>query len=404
VISVSIDTIAAGGDGVGRLPDGRTVFVPRTAPGDVAEIAVVDEKPRYARGQISRLLRASPLRVEPECPHYVADQCGGCQLQHLSLEGQRTAKASIVRETLRRIGDVRAELPPLTPSPLGWRYRTKITLAARSNVIGLRQESHPDGVFPLADCLITDQRLMDLWKVVAVRRELLPADLATLVLRVDREGGLHLVVVGSGQAWKAEPLAAILGDGVSLWWQLGGARGHMTKSDPGSFPATAFEQVNPSLAPTIRADAIDALGGVGGKTVWDLYGGVGDTARALAARGARVWSVDADREAIAWARRHEDGITYLAARAEDVLSQLPRPDLVVVNPPRTGLDRRVSQYFGRWSAPGRRLVYISCDPATLARDLSRMKSLRPVLFRAYDLFPQTAHVEVLGVLVGEEKA
>jgi 23S rRNA (uracil1939-C5)-methyltransferase len=400
VISVSIDAIAAGGEGVGRLPDGRAVFVPRTAPGDLAEIVLLDEKPRYARGQLSRVIRSSPLRVDPECPHYVADHCGGCQLQHLSLEGQRSAKTSIVLETLRRIGNVRAELPPITPSPLAWRYRTKITLAARSHVIGLRQEGHPQGVFPLKDCLIADQRLMGLWKAVAIQRELLPSDLESLVLRVDREGGLHLLAVAGGQAWKPEPLAKVLGDGVSLWWQAGTARAR-TRPDQGAFPATAFEQVNPSLAPAIRADAIAALGEVGGKTVWDLYGGVGDTARGLAGRGARVWSVDADREAINWARRRDEGITYLAARAEDVLSRLPRPDLVVVNPPRTGLDQRVSRYLARWSAPGRRLVYLSCDPATLARDLSRMRSLRPVLFRGYDLFPQTAHVETLAVLEGE---
>jgi 23S rRNA (uracil1939-C5)-methyltransferase len=185
VISVFIDAIAAGGDGIGRLPDGRAVFVPRTAPGDLAEIVLVDEKPRYARGQISRLIQSSPLRVDPECPHYVVDRCGGCQLQHLSLEGQHSAKTSIVQETLQRIGKVRAELPPITPSPEAWRYRTKITLTARPDVIGLHQESNPQGVFPLADCLITDQRLMDLWKVVASVRALLPPNLESLVLRVD---------------------------------------------------------------------------------------------------------------------------------------------------------------------------------------------------------------------------
>jgi 23S rRNA (uracil1939-C5)-methyltransferase len=171
------------------------------------------------------------------------------------------------------------------------------------------------------------------------------------------------------------------------------------------FPALVFEQANGDFAAQIRAAAVDALGDMAGEIVWDLYGGVGDTARLLAARGAEVWSVDQDRSAVAWARRQ--GVSggsahYLAGRVEELLHRLPEPAAVVVNPPRAGLHRRVAEALEQWGERRRdvaRISYVSCDPATLARDLTRMPAFALRDVRAYDLFPQTAHVETLAVLV-----
>src|SRR5438105_9265396 len=140
MISVPIETIAAGGDGVGHLPDGRAVFVPRTAPGDTTAIELTEEKGRYARARVLEISTASALRVAPECPHYVVDRCGGCQLQHLVPEAQRDAKRQIVQDALRRIGGLTVDPPNVVPSPASWRYRTKITLAVRGEGIGLHQE------------------------------------------------------------------------------------------------------------------------------------------------------------------------------------------------------------------------------------------------------------------------
>ncbi|MBI2072613.1 MAG: hypothetical protein HYT81_06195, partial [Gemmatimonadetes bacterium] len=145
------------------------------------------------------------------------------------------------------------------------------------------------------------------------------------------------------------------------------------------------------------------LGDVRGQVVWDLYGGVGDAARLLAARGARVFSVDRDRTAIAWARQRAGAgqeIEWFAGLVEETLHRLPEPDAVVVNPPRAGLVARVSAALQAWgqSRPGARLCYVSCDPATLARDLTRLPAFSVTRVRAYDLFPHTSHVETLAVL------
>jgi 23S rRNA (uracil1939-C5)-methyltransferase len=163
-----------------------------------------------------------------------------------------------------------------------------------------------------------------------------------------------------------------------------------------AYPAAVFEQVHPAMGDRVRAHALDALGAVEGHRVWDLYAGLGETTAALVRAGASVESVESDRRAVAEAESRGPTARRHAGRVEDVLGDLKAPDLVITNPPRTGMDVRVVEALERL-AP-RRVVYVSCDPATLARDLGRLPGFRIADVRAFDLFPQTAHVETVVVL------
>jgi len=165
----------------------------------------------------------------------------------------------------------------------------------------------------------------------------------------------------------------------------------------------AFEQVNPGAARALHDEAVESLGSVGGETVWDLYAGHGSTARTIAGGGGKVWAVEVDRSAVEWARRQgelAEPVQWVRGPVEENLHRLPLPRAVLVNPPRAGLHARVSGHLQVWAAaePGRRLVYVSCDPATLARDLKRMPALHMVGVKVFDLFPQTSHVETLAVV------
>ena len=162
------------------------------------------------------------------------------------------------------------------------------------------------------------------------------------------------------------------------------------------FPATVFEQVHPAMGDRVRQAAIAALGPVAGRRVWDLYAGIGETTAALTEAGAMVESVESDPRAVAEAETRGPPAHRHAGRVEMVLGRLPRPDLVVTNPPRVGMDERVTAGIER-VAPSR-IVYVSCDPATLARDLTRLPGYRLTSVTAFDLFPQTAHVETVAVL------
>jgi 23S rRNA (uracil1939-C5)-methyltransferase len=402
---VTITGIAVGGDGVGRLADGRVVFVPRTAPGDRIRLrdGSLQRHRNFARAELGEIVEAGESRVAPPCPHYVHDHCGGCQLQHLAYDDQLKAKRAIVGDTLRRIGKLKVEDPEVVEALEEWRYRSKISMAVKTSV-GLHPHDRPNFVFPLADCHISDFRLMALWRELRSRLTMLPQPLTRLTLRIDREARRHIIAESSppGEPWLnadelRRALQGVVDGEVVCWWQPVDGAARVVAGPATGFPATAFEQVNPGMGMITRRWAVEQLGDLRGQTVWDLYGGIGDTAALLVAAGANVVSVDADEKAVSWGRDRLPAARFIAARAEDVLPSLPVPHAVVVNPPRAGLHWDVSLRLT--SEPVPKLVYISCDPATLARDLQRLNVNYQVTgVRAFDLFPQTAHVETVAVL------
>ncbi|HEU4953227.1 MAG TPA: TRAM domain-containing protein [Gemmatimonadales bacterium] len=398
--AVRILRLAAGGDGVGRLEDGRTVFVPRSAPGDLVELTRMRERRRFARARVAQVLEPAPERVAPRCPHYVEDDCGGCQLQHIALPAQREARRTIVGDALRRIAKLDVPDPELVPASEDFEYRTKITLHVDDDGrrIGLHPLDRPEYAFELARCHITRPELMSLWEQLGPLRELLPRGVRHIVLRLDRGGRRHVGLV-TGPRTGAEALHEAMkarGVDATLWVQPEGEEASAVSTADQPFPATVFEQVHPAMGDRVRAHAVAALGDLAGRHVWDLYAGIGETTAALADAGATVESVESDPRAVAEAEARGPRAARLVGRAERVVGSLRAPDLVITNPPRTGMDERVTAALD--SATPSRIVYISCDPATLARDLARLRGFRLSSALAFDLFPQTAHVETVAVL------
>jgi len=388
---------------VGKLPDGKTVFVPRTAPGDLIELGEIRQHKRFARARVGRLIEASVERVEPRCPHYVEDECGGCQLQHINYETQLRSRSALVGDALRRLARQEVPDPSIIPSTKTYDYRTKLTLHVSSDgrKIGLHRYGRPDQLFDLKWCHITVPKLMELWQNFRALRPLLPPGLSQVVLRMDRTGGRHVVLrIGPGEVWSGfEQLRRELtrrNISVTIWYQPEGGAARAIAGAGEAFPATVFEQVNPEMGDQVRSFAVQQLGDVAGRRVWDLYSGIGETTLQLTRLGAIVESVELDRRAVAEAEARGPAARRHVGRVEDVLGELHPPDLVIVNPPRTGMDERVTADLSRL-AP-QRVVYISCDPATLARDLQRMNRLRLTTLQTFDLFPQTSHVETVAVL------
>jgi 23S rRNA (uracil1939-C5)-methyltransferase len=406
--AVRIERIAAGGDGVGRLADGRTVFVPRTAPGDLIELTGVRKHARFARARIGRLLEPGPGRTEPACPHYLQDDCGGCRLQHLAPATQLDQKRAIVEDALRRIGKLDVTVPPVVAGDEWWGYRNRITLTVGPGrrFAGYHPLERPTHVFPLERCLIAAPALQDLWRALQPALGLLPPDAEQLMLRLDRSGGLHVLVKARGdQAWSgAERLAERLGGAVTIWWQPERGAPRVVAGDREVLPATVFQQVYASLGDRIRTFALDLLGDLTSVHVWDLYAGIGETTDLLLARGATVESVELDRRAVSWAEGRDAGKPTGAVRhigrVEAVIDRLKPAGAVIANPPRTGMDARVTGILLERRPP--RIVYVSCDPATLARDLARLGIAtgvyRLAMVQPFDLFPQTAHVETVVLL------
>jgi len=411
-LTVRIERLAAGGDGVGRLDDGRVVFVPRTAPGDLVEIGRRRDYRRHARARLTRLLEPGAGRVEPRCLHYVADECGGCQFQHLDLPSQLSAKRGIVGDALARLARVDVPVAEVEAAPQPWEYRSRVTLAMGPGrrFAGFHPLDQASRVFPLEHCAIAHPGLMRIWRALQPHLHLVPGTAKTLLLRLDRAGNHHLVVRDEGaRAWdKGSALASAMSEEVSdlsVWWQPPGGAARVTGGSADPFPATVFEQVHPVMGDRIRSHALRQLGELPGQHVWDLYAGIGETSELLLAGGATVESVELDRRAVELAERRSGpgwagagpGIRRHVGRVEELAGRLRPADGIIANPPRSGLEPRVVEALV--SRPARRLIYVSCDPATLARDLGRLSpAFRVRQVQPFDMFPQTAHVETIAVL------
>jgi 23S rRNA (uracil1939-C5)-methyltransferase len=406
VVTLAVDSIAAGGDGVGRS-NGLVVFVPRTAAGDIVTASIAG-KGQFARGSLRTVTRPSPDRTDPPCPHYTRDRCGGCQLQHITYRGQLAAKQRIIRDAIERIGKRQLSPPEVRPSASEWRYRTKLTLAIRRRggnwIAGLRAYDDPSRVFPLADCPITERGVVRVWRDVLSASGHLP-EAAELRGSVRVGDGAYTFSLEGGTRWAThEDFFAAVPSLSDLWWEQEG-RGPVllhSRDTPGLHkrPGISFAQINPAVAAALHAHVLERARSYAPARVVDAYSGAGATAIPLAQSGAAVTAIELDQLASDWcARNLPEGSRAVRGRVEDELPDALPADVVLLNPPRAGIDETVAATLEAPGAKPRAVIYVSCNPATLARDISRLPSYGIAGVVAFDMFPQTAHVETVCELV-----
>ncbi|MFW6039798.1 MAG: class I SAM-dependent RNA methyltransferase, partial [Gemmatimonadota bacterium] len=420
------------------------VFVPLAAPGDRVRAEVVTAKPRWARARMVELLESAPDRRAAPCP--VFGECGGCRLQHLPWKRQAAAKRNIVAAALRRIGGLDVEVAETicAGEPLGYRNRVTLTVRparldldgevpARAGFHGLHR---PAAVIDCPNCLLAEPAVWDAWEALAPW-DCLPEAVGEkaelrVTIRAAVDGRIALLVEGGTGAGNRDELCERLPGLESYLWiddegvrcQLAGRatfaeewQGVRFRLDP-----TVFLQVNRAAAAAMddwidarieaefdlatrregRREDMESLGKdlMGGLRVADLYAGVGARAIRWARDGAEVSTCEIDRYACeasrAAARKQAGRVDVRRGRVEDHL-ELTEADLVVVNPPRAGLSGEVREALA--AGPARAVAYVSCDPATLARDLERITDAYDVVaVQPFDAFPQTAHVEAIAWL------
>lgn len=439
-MDLTIEKLIYGGDGLGRLPAdekgrGKAAFVPFTLPGEKVDIAVREEKPGFVRAAATRIVEPSPLRIEAQCPYF--QHCGGCHYQHAGYQEQLKIKEDILKENLRRLAKM--ELPAgvkVHPSP-PWSYRNRTRLQVRVDsgfTLGyFKGSSHV--LMAVESCPISspllNRAIEVLWrlgrdsKVPAELREIeLFANEDDTQLQVELYADPHSDKARRTQAAQdfAERLRGEMPEVISAYvfaQTTGVARGepwHVTEQAdwtlrPGEFryrtkagalrvSGGSFFQVNRFL--------IDELVGIvagarSGEVALDLYAGVGLFSMALAVSYGHIVAVESSQGSAVDLKynspRNVKAVrstvdAYLADRGAKL-----RPDLVVADPPRAGLGERVARSLARISAP--RLTYVSCDPATLARDLVALTGAgyRVEQVHLIDLFPQTYHIESVVELV-----
>ena len=429
--TVEITRLAHGGQGLGYL-DGLAVFVPRTLPGDVADVRLVERRKRHAFADLLALRTCSPLRVAAPCGLY--DRCGGCHLQHLGYDGQLANKAQQVRDCLTRIGRL-PEVPVrptlASPQPLGYRNKALYHFDAASGALGLIERGR-SAVLDVPQCLIGDPRI----DVVMQRiRELAAGDeglrrllhqvqvqvgqrtgevLVTMIVRGDlaepaRRGlweSLRDVAAGLSMHRKTTVTPAVF-DGVTT--HVGGSAVIHERIGDLRFEIApqAFFQVNSAQTEQLYGLVRAAAGLQPHHVALDLYSGSGSIALTLAPHCALVHAVESSRQATLLAQRQAArlGIAncrFRTGKVERILYRYlagnVRADVAVVDPPRAGCRPQALEALAVMRVP--RILYVSCSPPTLARDLRLLTDLgyRAASVQPLDMFPQTYHVECLAVL------
>ena len=376
--------------------DTRVVFVRHGLTGERVRAVVTEghDRSSFWRADVVEVLVAAPERVTPPCRWAGPGLCGGCDWQHVDLAAQRTLKAEVVREQLTRLGrldlealglDVRVESVPGDDEGLGWRTRVQYAVDA-AGAAGLRKHRSHE-VVRVDRCLIAHP----LVEAAEVTGRTWPG-VVSVDVAVSPVTGERLVLPGGAGGASRGPARDSLTEVV-------GERSFRVSGG-------GFWQVHPGAAAALTDAVLDGLEPRSGETALDLYGGVGLFAAALADRvapGGRVTLVESDRVAVADARHNLAGradVSVEQGRVDHVLGRLRtgRADLVVLDPPRSGAGRAVVDLLSRVRA--RRIAYVACDPAALARDLRWFteRGHRVTGLRAFDLFPMTSHVECLAVL------
>lgn len=434
-LRVTIDTMAYGTSGVGRTDDGKVIFVPEAAPGDVLEVAITRETSSYSEGVITDIVEPSPARVTPTCPH--THLCGGCPWMHLSYDAQCEAKRANVVNQLTRIGGVAREqaealVEPCRKSKREVGYRNKLELAtgvdaqgkfalgfhahkgeltpipktcplgargiekapgALRGALAYLQGNNDLGIFRVGirRSVRTKDTEIALWTTPSVFPRKIAADTLSSALKCS---SIVRVIADPGRARKVKKVEALQGKGCWSEELLGNTY---------RISAPSFFQVNTAQAETMIELVLEGLEVDETSIVADLYCGAGTFTLPLAKRCDYVFAVESAASSVRDLRRNIEtaGFNNIEVIGGDSARELPtlgELDALIVDPPRAGLAKGVAESIAKAGAT--RLAYVSCDPATWARDIARLRAVGYELIRAtpVDLFPQTYHIETVSIL------
>ena len=401
-LELTLSGMAYGGEAFGRDAGGRMVFVPFAIPGERVRVRLVEIHEQWARGSLLEVIVSSADRVAPRCRHFGV--CGGCHYQHLSYPAQLRAKSEIVRAQLQRLGGFASPpVEPTVPSPDPWNTRNHIQFhVSPEGKLGF-QAAGSNRLITIEECHLPEPALADLWPrldlgpIPGLQRVVLRSGSgkeAMIVFEADTEPEIELALdLPASVVWLGPGGASVLAGSAALTQDVLGRIFRVS--------ASSFFQVHSPLAGELVQRALHALSPEPEEIVFDLYAGVGLFSAFLAAAGSRVVAIEGSPSACAdfEANLAEfDAVELFEAPVEIALPTIQAtPDAALVDPPRAGLEREALEALV--AAAPRRLVYISCDPATLARDGKRLAQAGYRLERVtpIDLFPQTYHIETLSL-------
>jgi 23S rRNA (uracil1939-C5)-methyltransferase len=402
LLTVKLEKLVYGGDGLGQLSEGRAVFVPFGLPGERVKVRIVEEKRGHVRAELVEVLEPSPERIAPECCHFGV--CGGCHYQHLSYQAQLQVKTDILRDQLARIGKIpNPPVEPIIASPREWNYRNHVQFhLTREGKLGY-MGANGWGVMPITECHLPETSLNKLWPSLKFDPGL---GLERISLRLGVNDETMLVL----ESKNPEPPELELETDLSVVHLAGGdmvvmagenaltmsVKDRMFRVSPAS-----FFQVNTGMAGKMVEHLLDHLPVSSRITLLDVYCGVGLFSAFFAGLVGRLIGIEASPSACEnfTANLDEfDNVELYEAPAEAVLPSLDVvPDIVIVDPPRAGLAKRALDALLVQSPPC--IAYVSCDPSTLGRDAARLIAggYQLIQVTPFDLFPYTYSIESISI-------
>jgi 23S rRNA (uracil1939-C5)-methyltransferase len=408
-IELTIEKLVYGGEGLGRV-EGRVVLTSLVLPGERVAVEPFREDPRLVRARLKEVLEASPQRITPHCPYF--GRCGGCHYQHASYEDQLKFKAAIVAENLKRLGKLQESPEPeiLAGEPWAYRNRTQFKVHKRGGHLDLGFfRAGSQQLLAVDECPISSpgiNSLIPVLKSLGGRPDFPEGPLQVEVL----DGGAQVLLNIEGAAQFPETLVSAFREHVPALASMAVAgriygAGHVVYEAAGfrfRISHGVFFQTNRYLVEKLAAAALE---GLSGSAALDLYAGAGYFTLPLARQFGKVVAVESQAAAIRdlnsnLSHASLENVETVRSSTEDFLARkhLPQVDAVLLDPPRAGLEKAAAERLAALGAP--RVVYVSCDPATLARDLGRLVSSGYKLQRLLlvDLFPQTFHIESVAFL------
>jgi len=402
---ILLEKLTYGGEAMGRLPDGRAVFVPFGLPGEQVRVELTEDKKNFARGKLLELLKASPERIDAKCKHF--EKCGGCHYQNLPYEKQLQAKTEILRDQLQRIGKI--ENPPIiqmVASPLEWNYRNHVQfhLTAEGKVGFINAKGN--STLPIEECHLPETGINTFWPELQFESN-------KAVERVSLRTGLdeELMVVLESEDPETPELeieadvsvvhlfdehAVVIAGQDNLIFKILGKDFRVS--------AASFFQVNTKMAEKMVEHLVSRLPVTASTTLLDVYCGVGLFSKFFAANCQQVIGIEESEsscEDFAVNLDEFDNVELYEGAAEEILpglaGRLDSSTYAIVDPPRAGLERYALDAI--LSIKPQIIAYVSCDPSTLARDAARLivGGYRLVEVTPFDLFPQTYHIESISV-------
>jgi len=408
LLTVKLEKLTYGGDALGRVidpqteTDGRAVFVPFGLPGEAVRVRVIEQKRGHIRAELVEVLEPSPERIRPKCSHFGI--CGGCAYQHISYPNQLQVKTDILRDQLIRIGKIQnPPVQPMVASPQEWNYRNNVQFhISLAGELGYIRANGRD-MFPISECHLPEAALNSLWPSLEfdpglglerISLRLGMNDETMLVLESDtpEPPELELEAALSVVHLAGDDMVVMAGDGEIIL---------SVKNRAFHVSAASFFQVNTRMAGEMVQHLLDHLPVSPQTTLLDVYCGVGLFSAFFAGRVGRLIGIEASPSAcedFAANLDEFDNVELYEAPAEMVLPSLRmHPEVVIVDPPRAGLDIRALEAL--LAQKPARIAYVSCDPSTLARDAARLISggYRLVQVTPFDLFPQTYSIESISI-------